>query len=131
MDNEEERGKPDSFLLFFIGLFTVQREKKGVHDLLFQNNKIVPRSSHIFRTYRLFYYFRNWISAMLYWLVSYHGSRARVENRWGTPFEIWRRYHRTPWIICQPLNQLLLRNAKKRLLYFFHISFSFINLIFF
>ena len=59
MDNEEERGKPDSFLLFFIGLFTVQREKKGVHDLIFKNNKIVPRSSHIFRTYRLFYYFRN------------------------------------------------------------------------
>lgn len=36
-----------------------------------------------------------------------------------TLFEIRKTYHRTPWIICQPLNQLLLRNAKKKITIFY------------
>ena len=114
MGKDEERRTPFSLLFVLIVLFfffTVQREKKEV--LLF--NRILPWSSDIFRTYRLFYCFVNLIYAVLYWLVSYHGWR--IQNQWANPFrnlEIWRSYHRTPWVICQPLNQLLLRNAKKQ-----------------
>lgn len=50
--NEEDR-TPFYFLVVFIVLFTVQREKKEVPIF----NKILLWSSHIFRTYRLFYCF--------------------------------------------------------------------------
>lgn len=76
-------------------LLDCSKRKERVHDLIWivNNNKIVLWSSHIFRTYHRFYYFllfeyfRNLLSAMLYWPVSYHGSR--VDNRRGTPF--WNR----------------------------------------
>ena len=84
MRKNEEHRTPFYFLfVVFILLFTVQREKKEVPIF----NKILPWSSHIFRAYRLFYCFiilEIFISGMLYWLLSYHGSR--VQNRWGTPF---------------------------------------------
>ena len=53
MDNEEERRTLDPLLFVFIVFFTVQRENKEVP--LFNNNRIVPCSSHIFRIYNFFF----------------------------------------------------------------------------
>lgn len=133
MDNGEERGKPDP--PFF--LLDCSKRKERVHDLIWivNNNKIVLWSSHIFRTYHRFYYFllfeyfRNLLSAMLYWPVSYHGSRV---DRWSKEFysitssDFKKGYPGD----CQPLNQRLLRNAKKND-YFISFLFHFLLLTWF
>lgn len=78
--NEEHR-TPFYFLVVFIVLFTVQREKKEVPIL----NKILLWSSHIFRTYRLFYLvFRNF--DLCYALLTPFISWLKGSKSVGYPF---------------------------------------------
>lgn len=134
MDNGEDRGTPDPFLLFvcfYCPFFTVQREKKEVPLFIF--NRILPcligsclgRVTYFALT-ACFLVLSIWF--MLCFIDSFPIMAEGFKIDGITLFEIRKTYHRTPWIICQPLNQLLLWNAKKKITIFY---FFFINLIFF